>query len=78
MSSYISSWLNGIEQGPSKAFVAGSNPVGDTNNQVKILCSVRVKQKKEVYGIPEFANFIEIDGNVVRVHTGSTQRSWFV
>lgn len=36
------------------------------------------EQKKEVYGIPEFANFIEIEGNVVRVHTGSSQRSWLV
>ena len=45
---------------------------------LKILFSVRDKQKKEVYGIPEFANFIEIEGNVVRVHTGSMQRSWFV
>ena len=28
-----------LEQGPSKAFVTGSNPVGDTNNQAKILFS---------------------------------------
>ena len=42
---------------------------------LKILFSVKVNQKREVYGIPEFANFIEIEGNVVRVHTGSMQRS---
>ena len=38
--------------------------------KVQIFCE-GYKQKREVYGIPEFANFIEIEGNVVQVHTGS-------